>query len=651
MTIMDTSSADVAVAEEASASSRVSLLRRLLHRPLAVVSLSFIAIVVFLTIFAPLIAPYSATSTDLLHTLRGPSSAHWLGTDGDGRDVLSRLMYGGRVSLLGMFIAVATALVIGVPAGLIAGYAGGRWPDSVVSRIGDMLIALPAVIILLCVLAVFPQNEKAAMFALGVLFSAGLMRMVRASTIAVRNDLYVDAARVSGLSQFRLLKRHILPRVKGPIIVMASLMAAFGLIAEAGLGFLGLGVAPPTASWGSMVAEARTAVFQDTWLLVPSGVLIGLMALSFALIGDALTDLSGERASTSRAMPASRRRHRAPVVTKRERPPVPAGALLSVSNLSVAFLKGRSETTVVSSVGFDIAPGEVLGIVGESGCGKSVTAASISNVLPPNGRITSGSVIFEGQELVGRAERELQALRGSGIGFIPQEPMAALDPVFSVGHLLAESVRSHYHVSRADARRRVTELLEMVHLPDPEKIAKRYPHQLSGGMAQRVVIAFALSGGPRLLIADEPTTALDVTVQAEILELLRQLQQQLSMAILVVSHDWGVIADLCDRAVVMYAGQVVECADVADMFRAPHHPYTAGLLASNPHLALDGGKLPTIPGSVPSPDAWPVGCHFNPRCKYASEECLAHEIELTPVGAHRTVRCVHHDEVAIGSPA
>ncbi len=257
MTIIDTSSADVAAAVEVAASSSRSLFRRLLHRPLAVVSMSFVALVIFLTVFAPLIAPYGPTHTDLLHTLEGPSGAHWLGTDGVGRDVLTRLIYGGRVTLVGAAIAVATALVIGVPAGLVAGYAGGRWPDSLISRLGDLLIALPALIILLCVLAVFPQNEKAAMFAFGVLFSAGLMRLVRASTIAVRNDLYIDAARVSGLSQLRLLKRHILPRVKGPIIVMASLMAAFALIAEAGLGFLGLGVAPPTASWGSMIAEAR----------------------------------------------------------------------------------------------------------------------------------------------------------------------------------------------------------------------------------------------------------------------------------------------------------------------------------------------------------------------------------------------------------
>ena len=643
MTITETAPVDAV--EVVKSASRVSLLSRLVHRPLAVASLSFIAFVVLVTILAPIIAPFDPNSTDLGHTLEGPTASHWLGTDGVGRDVLTRLMYGGRVSLLGPVIAVFTALLIGVPAGLVAGYAGGRWPDSTISRVADLLIALPSLIILLVVLAVFPQNETAAMIAFGVLFSAGLMRIVRASTISVRNDLYVDAARVSGLSHARLLKRHIFPRVKGPIIVTASLMAAFALIAEAGLGFLGLGVAPPTATWGGMVAEARTVIFQNGWLLIPSGVLIGLMALSFALIGDALTDVSGERASTARGLKKPPKASQAESAAALRS--VPAGALLSVSDLSVAFSTGRLETTVVHEVSFDIAVGEALGIVGESGCGKSVTAASLSNILPANGRVTSGSVIFDGRELVGRPESELRLLRGSEIGFIPQEPMAALDPVFTVGNLLAEFVRCHHGMSRADSKKRVIELLEMVRLPDPQKVAKRYPHQLSGGMAQRVAIALALSGGPRLLIADEPTTALDVTVQAEVLDLLQKLQKELDMAILVVSHDWGVIADICDRAVVMYAGEVVESADVADMFREPHHPYTAGLLASNPHLAVDGQKLPTIPGSVPSPDAWPLGCHFNPRCRYATEACCTDTIELRSLGDGRTVRCIHDDEVAV----
>jgi peptide/nickel transport system permease protein len=650
VTVIDVAPVEADELEEGTPPSRSSLLSRLIRRPLALAALIFVAVVVVVTILAPWLVPYNPNATDLGHTLAGPSGAHWLGTDSIGRDVLSRLMYGGRVSLLGPLQAVSVALIIGVPAGLAAGYAAGRWPDSALSRVADLLIALPALIILLVVLAVFPQNESAAMIAFGVLFAAGVMRIVRSATIAVRNDLYVDAARVSGLSQGRVLSRHILPRVKGPVIVQASLMAAFALILESGLGFLGLGVAPPTATWGSMVAEARTVIFQDRWLLVPCGVLIGLMALSFALIGDALTDVAGERAARAGSPLSRPKRERiVPAATPPESRPL--AQLLTVSDLSVAFTNGATEMVVVQEVSFDIAVGEILGIVGESGCGKSVTAASISNILPANGRIVAGSVVFDGRELVGASESELRLLRGREISFVPQEPMASLDPVFTVGHLLAEFVRAHEGVSRATARKRSVELLEMVRLPEPENVARRYPHQLSGGMAQRVAIALALAGRPKLLIADEPTTALDVTVQAEILELLRLLQQEMDMAILVVSHDWGVIADLCDRAVVMYAGQVVESADVAVMFRSPRHPYTAGLLASNPHLAAEGGRLPTIPGTVPSPDAWPVGCHFNPRCGYASDACRSTLIPLIAVGDDHTTRCIHHDQVAVKTPA
>ena len=286
--------------------------------------------------------------------------------------------------------------------------------------------------------------------------------------------------------------------------------------------------------------------------------------------------------------------------------PLPAGTLLSVSGLSVAFSNARGETTVVQDVSFSIGGGEALGIVGESGCGKSVTAASLSNILPANGRITSGSVMFDGRELVGRPESELRQLRGSEIGFIPQEPMAALDPVFTVGHLLAEFVRCHHGMSRVDAKRRVIELLEMVRLPNPQAIVKRYPHQLSGGMAQRVAIAAALGGGPRLLIADEPTTALDVTVQAEILDLLHRLRHELDMAILVVSHDWGVIADICERAVVMYAGQVVETATSPDMFRRAAAPVHRGSARLEPAPAAEGidsrhSRHRAVAGT------WPIG--------------------------------------------
>jgi peptide/nickel transport system permease protein len=296
-------------------------------------------------------------------------------------------------------------------------------------------------------------------------------------------------------------------------------------------------------------------------------------------------------------------------------------------------------------VSFDVKAGEILGIVGESGSGKTVTARSLLGLLPPTGHITAGSAVFQGEDLTVLGERELGRVRGSRIALVSQEPLSGLDPVFRVGSQLAEVVRRHQRLGRSAARARAVELLRTVRIPEPERVARRYPHELSGGMAQRVAIALALAGDPALLIADEPTTALDVTVQAEILALLRDLSARRDLAIVFVTHDWGVLADVCDRAVVMYAGEVVEEATVTDLYRTPRHPYTERLLAANPHLAPVADLLPTIPGSVPSPSRWETGCRFRPRCEYAREACAEQPIPLLVIGADRETRCIRHEEV------
>jgi peptide/nickel transport system permease protein len=260
--------------------------------------------------------------------------------------------------------------------------------------------------------------------------------------------------------------------------------------------------------------------------------------------------------------------------------------------------------------------------------------------------VVAGTARFDGYDLAGLNEKRFGELRGGRIGLISQEPAAGLDPSFRVGTQLVEVIRRHRRMSRRQAVARAHELLETVRLPQPAQVARRYPHELSGGMAQRVCIALALAGGPDLLIADEPTTALDVTVQAEILDLLRQLRERLHMAIVLVTHDWGVLADLCDRAVVMYCGEVVEQATVEQLYRSPRHPYMRSLLLANPYLAAEGTELPTIPGSVPSPADWYPGCRFRPRCPMAVTACGIGDIPLVPVGDGRYSRCIRADEVS-----
>ncbi len=314
--------------------------------------------------------------------------------------------------------------------------------------------------------------------------------------------------------------------------------------------------------------------------------------------------------------------------------------LLAVDDLRVHLFTNRGVVRAVDGVGFALSAGESLGIVGEFGCGKTMTALSLMRLIPsPPARIVSGRIMFDGEDVVALDEPRLRALRGNAMAMIYQDPMTTLNPVFSVGEQIAEAVRLHRDASRAAALARAVEMLELVGIPDPARCAQSYPHQLSGGMRQRAVIAMALACHPKLLIADEPTTALDVTIQAQILDLMRRLQQELGTAIILITHDLGVIADLVDTVVVMYAGKVVERAPVKQLFAAPRHPYTQGLLRSVPSLETREHRMRTIEGTVPSAYAMPSGCRFHPRCGIARDVCRTDEPPLVPDGVGGEAAC------------
>jgi len=316
--------------------------------------------------------------------------------------------------------------------------------------------------------------------------------------------------------------------------------------------------------------------------------------------------------------------------------------LLDIRGLEIGFpAGGAGPLAVVRGASLAVGRGEIVGLVGESGSGKSLTALATLGLVPAPGRILAGSVRLEGRELVGLPERELRAIRGARIGLVFQEPSAALNPVLTVGAQLVEAIRAHRAVTRAEARGRALELLERLAIPDPERRLREYPHQLSGGQRQRVVLALALAAGPGLLIADEPTTALDVTLQAEVLDLLVELRDELGVAVLLITHDLAVVAEVCDRVLVMYAGEVVEEGAVASVFARPLHPYTQGLLAALPRLGAPAprGALPSIPGQVPAPAALPRGCAFHPRCPERLPVCSERRPEWTAVEG-RGVRCL-----------
>ena len=320
--------------------------------------------------------------------------------------------------------------------------------------------------------------------------------------------------------------------------------------------------------------------------------------------------------------------------------PAPDPALLAVEDLTVELAVGGRWVPVVDRVSFSVGRGECVGLVGESGSGKSMTALALLKLVPPAGRI-GGRVWLSGEEILSLPERELRRVRGGRIGLVFQEPASALDPVYTIGFQIAEALRAHRPLSRRAARREAADLLAKVAMPDPLRRLDDYPHQLSGGQRQRAMLAVALAAGPELLVADEPTTALDVTLQAAVLELLADLRRELGLAVLLITHDLGVVAEACDRAVVMYAGEVVEEAPVPDLFASPAHPYTRALLAALPALQAGGARRPlaAIPGQPPEPGARPGGCAFRPRCPDAFDRCAAERPRLIELGGERAARC------------
>ncbi|EHL97388.1 ABC transporter, ATP-binding protein [Acetobacteraceae bacterium AT-5844] len=599
---------------------------------------AIVALIILLAVLAPVLGLPDPVRQDIANRLAGPMDGSPLGRDEFGRDVLSRLIWGARTSLSVAFASAIIAGIIGTAFGLIGGWFRGLG-EILTVRSMDIILCFPPVLLALLVVTLMGPGAGTLILVLSVLYLPGFARVTYAEVLSARSLDYVEAVRALGAPTGRILLRTVLPNVAGPVLVQLSLAVASAVVLESGLSFLGLGVVPPAPSWGLMIRGARATMEQAPMLLLWPCVALTLTILAMNLLCDGLRDAVDPRT------PATRKRFR--VVDRLLPGLLPASAprtdaVLDVRDLTVEIATPRGAIRPVQGVSLAVHAGETLAVVGESGSGKSVTATTVMGLMPPIARPVEGHAWFGGRDLLSLKEPELRALRGGPMAMVFQDPMSSLNPVHTVGAQVVEAIQAHQKVSSSEAWAQAEALFKRVGIADPAKRLRVYPHEMSGGMRQRVMIAMAIANRPKLLICDEPTTALDVTVQAQILDLLNELKRETGMGMIFITHSLGVVSEIADRVAVMYAGQVVEQGSVAEVFSHPLHPYTRALLAAVP----EGDEPPQgIPGIVPPPHAFPVGCRFAPRCKFATAACTEAPLPLEEIRADRQVRCIRWHEL------
>ena len=584
---------------------------------------------------------------DIPARLLPPSGSHLLGQDEYGRDVLSRILWGARTSLVVAFLAAAAAAIVGTCLGLFGGYFRGLIELFTV-RTAEAILCFPPLLLALLVVTLLGPGAGTLIAVLAFLYAPGFARISFAETLTVRALDYVTAQEALGARPDRILVRTILPNVAPALLVQFSLTVASAIVLESGLSFLGLGVVPPAPSWGLMIRGARSTMEQAPWLLLwPCLALTGAV-IALNILCDRLRDVLDPRAQGRQSSWLERSPVRTlPGIARSTQKP----SLLRVEGLTIEITTpSGARFHPARDIALTIAPGETLAIVGESGSGKTLTALALLGLLPPAARIIGGTALFTSRD--GRVrdlnllpEPELRQLRGDEIAMVFQDPGNSLNPVHRIYHQLAETIRAHRPANRSAVAVQAIRLLREVGLPDAERRAHAFPHELSGGQLQRAMMAMAIANGPRLLIADEPTTALDVTIQAQILDLLAALKSRSQgMGLMFVTHNLAVVAEIAQRVCVMYAGQIVEEGPVSEVFARPRHPYTAALIASVPEGG--SGRLVAVPGTVPLPSTLPRGCCFAPRCPRSRSECTADSPVLEQISSGRATRCIKWRELA-----
>ncbi|MEV1242913.1 dipeptide/oligopeptide/nickel ABC transporter permease/ATP-binding protein [Nonomuraea sp. NPDC049750] len=596
---------------------------RLPRTPAAVAGAVLVAAMIVLAVVGPPIWGASAERIDAAAILQGASAAHPLGTDSLGRDLLARVLVAGRFSLALALAATLIGGLAGIVLGALPSVLPGR-PARLITGLVNALVAFPGLLLAMFTAVVSGLGARGAVLGIGVAIAPGFARLTQTLAATVAGSDYVSAARMLGVSRRRILTGHVLPNIAEPLILQLAQALGGALLGLAGMSFLGLGVQPPSFDWGRLLFDGFARIYVTPEVALGPAAAIALAGIGFNLLGDAMAKAAARTAAAGKASDAA--------VQADPGEPDP-GAVLEVRDLTVAFPGG---VTPVRGLSLTIAPGEIVGLVGESGSGKSLTAAAIGGLVPYPGRVAYGRLLLGGWDIATLSGKEL----GTTLAMVFQDPMASLNPALRVGGQLAEVARVHQGAGRAEANRRAVDRLGHVHLPDPAARARQHPHELSGGMRQRVVIAMGLMATPRLIIADEPTTALDVTVQRQILRLLREVTEESGAAALFITHDIAVVGELCDRVMVMYAGRVVEELPVRRLAVEAAHPYTRALIASLPDMATDRDKpLASIPGRQPAPSDVGPGCAFADRCALATARCAAERPPLIPYGEAGRVAC------------
>ena len=599
------------------------------------ISLVVLILIVMIAVFANILAPHNPL--EIFTARQAPDAQFLFGTDDKGRDVLSRMMYGARYSLIIGLGATAFALVCGSIIGAVAAVAR-KWVSEVIMRILDVFMSFPGIALAATFVIAFGSSVPSLIFAIGFLYIPQIARIVRANVVSEYNQDYVRAVVVSGARAPWILVKHVIRNCIAPVMVFTIVLVADAIVFEASLSFISAGIPEPTPTWGNILSDARGGVLAGRWwqALFP-GLAIMITVLCLNILSEGITDaMAAAPKAPVKADDAAVRANReadklvadptlayaaqAEMLEQRlselqaiektrtdrfeARTDVPP--ILEVKDLCIKFPR-HGDVNVVDHVSFVVRPRQTMGLVGESGCGKSITSLTIMGLLDPKAKV-SGEILYDGQNLLNMDQKQMNALRGREIAMIYQDALSSLNPSMLIKAQMKQ-------LTKRGGTRTAEELLELVGL-DPKRTLDSYPHELSGGQRQRVLIAMALTRDPKLIIADEPTTALDVTVQKQVIDLLNKLQKELGFAMVFVSHDLALVAEVANSITVMYAGQVVEQGPVSDILCHPVHEYTRGLLGSVLSIEAGGTRLHQVPGSVPSPKDFPEGDRFTPRSSH-----------------------------------